>query len=216
MIAFNQPVVINSRTIPSGAYAMVTIPDEREWTVMLNTDTTKLYGDPSEYDPKTEAIAFKVVPEKSNRFYESLTVSLDIIKYDAVFYLSWENTQISFPINTRSYEKALAEITKSIEANPKDPERLSQAAWFYYMNNDNPQQMLAWVDTALENGDDRWLLRQRFDILERMQNYDEASKAAARAIAFLKTTKPVSWEDGIRGYRESMQRWPKRFQRPID
>ena len=169
MIAFDHPVVINNKTIPAGAYALLTIPDEREWTVMLSSDTTKLYGDPSEYDQKTEAIAFKVVPRKSDRYYESLTLLLDIVKYDAVFYLAWENTQISFPIKTLSYEKALSEITKSIKANPADPERLSQATWFYYMNNDDPQQMLTWIDKALESGDERWLLRQRFDILERMQ-----------------------------------------------
>jgi tetratricopeptide (TPR) repeat protein len=216
MIAFDHPVVINNKTIPAGAYALLTIPDEREWTVMLNSDTTKLYGDPSEYDLKTEVIAFKVIPRKSDRYYESLTLLLDIVKYDAVFYLTWENTQISFPIKTLSYETALSEITKSIKANPTDPERLSQAAWFYYMNNDDPQQMLVWIDKALESGDDRWLLRQRFDVLERMEKYDEAARAATRAITFLKTTKPISWEEGVRDYQERIQRWPKHAQRAID
>lgn len=216
MIAFDHAVVINNKTIPPGAYALLTIPDEREWTVILSSDTTKLYGDRSEYDPKTEAIAFKVVPRKSDRYYESLTLSLDIVKYDAIFYLAWENTQISFPIKTLSYEKALSEIAKSIKANPNDPERLSQATWFYYMNNDDPQQMLAWVDKALESGDDRWLLRQRFDVLERMQKYDEAALAATRAITFLKTTKPISWEEGVLDYQERVQRWPKHAQRAID
>lgn len=210
MIAFDQPVVISSKTIPAGTYALVTIPDKSEWTVMLNSDTSKFYGDPIEYDLKTEAISFKVVPGKSDRYYESLTVSLDIVKYDAVFYLAWENTQVSFPIKTLSYQKALAEITKSIQASPNDPERLSHAAWFYYMNNDDPEQMLAWIDKALESGDERWILRQRFDIFERMQKYDEAAKAAERAIAFLKTTKPIHWEDGVRDYAERMKHWPKK------
>ena len=210
MISFDTPVEINGKTIPAGAYALLTIPHETDWTVMLNSDTSKIYGDPKEYDTRTEIISFKVTPRKSDRFYESLTMSVDIIRYDAVFFLSWENTQISFPIKTRSYERAISEIRKSIQQGPDDPERLSQAAFFYFMNNDDPQQILTWVDRALQAGDERWLLQQRFEILERMQNYDEAAKAAERSIFFLSRTKPDSWEEGIQGYKERMRRWPKR------
>jgi len=210
MISFDTPVEINGKTIPAGAYALLTIPHETEWTVMLNSDTSKIYGDPREYDMRTEVVSFKVTPRKSDRFYESLTMSIDIIRYDAVFFLSWENTQISFPIKTRSYERAISEIRKSTQQAPDDPERLSQAAFFYFMNNDDPQQILTWVDRALQAGDERWLLQQRFDILERMQNYDEAAKAAERSISFLSRTKPDSWEEGIQGYKERMRRWPKR------
>ncbi len=210
MISFDTPVEINGKTIPAGAYALVTIPDEMEWKVMLNSDTTKPYGDPIEYDTRTEAISFKVTPRKSDRYYESLTMSIDIVKYDAVFFLSWENTQISFPIKTLSYERAVSEIRKSIEQNPDDPERLSRAAFFYFMNNDDPEQILAWLDQALKAGDERWILRQRFDILERMQNYDEAAKTADRAIAFLTRTKPDAWEEEVQGYKESKHRWSKR------
>jgi tetratricopeptide (TPR) repeat protein len=210
MIAFDTPVEINGRTIPAGAYALVTIPDEMEWKVMLNSDTSKVYGDPTEYDTKTEVISFKVTPGKSDRYYESLTMSIDIVRYDAVFLLSWENTQISFPIKTHSYERAVSEIRKSLKQNPDDPEQLSQASFFYFMNNDDPQQILAWLDKALQAGDERWILQQRFDILERMQKYDEATKAAERSISFLTRTKPDSWEESIQGYKERMRRWQKR------
>ena len=44
--AFDTPVEINGKTIPAGVYALVTIPRETEWTVMLNSDTSKIYGDP--------------------------------------------------------------------------------------------------------------------------------------------------------------------------
>src|SRR5687767_12600444 len=85
LIAFDKPVMIHNKAIPAGAYALVTIPNEREWTVLLNSDTSKLYGDPSEYNQTTEAVAFNVVPTTSSRFYESMTISIDISKYDAVF-----------------------------------------------------------------------------------------------------------------------------------
>jgi tetratricopeptide (TPR) repeat protein len=207
-IAFDQPVVINNQTIPAGAYALLTIPDEKEWIVLLNSDTSKIYGEPYEYDQKNEVISLKVNSARTDHYYNSLTIHVDIAKYDAVLYLAWEQTQISFPIKTQSYEKAVAAIHQAVNANPNNPETLSRAAWFYYMNNDDPQQILAWLDKALLAGDERWILQQRFDILERMKKYNEAKKAAERAIGFLKTTKPISWEDGVRGYEERMKSWP--------
>ncbi|HEY3404394.1 MAG TPA: DUF2911 domain-containing protein [Ohtaekwangia sp.] len=210
LIGFDQPVMINNKTIAAGTYALVTIPDENEWTILLNSDTAKIYGAPYEYDKKNEVIAFRVTPGKSDQFYESLTLSLDIIQYDAIFRLAWENTTISFPIKTLSYEKAKAEIASAIQANPGDPERLAQAAWFYYMNNDNPQQILAWLNEALKQGDDRWVLEQRFDVLIRMKDYNEATKTGNRAITFLKTTKPESWENEVKEYEEKMKQFPKK------
>ncbi|MBK5279274.1 MAG: DUF2911 domain-containing protein [Bacteroidia bacterium] len=40
----------------AGIYALVSIPGKEQWTVLLNADTSKIYGDPSEYDPKTEIL----------------------------------------------------------------------------------------------------------------------------------------------------------------
>lgn len=207
-ISFDQPVVINNKRIPAGAYALLTIPDEKEWTVLLNSDTSKIYGEPYEYEKENEVISFTVKPARTDHYYNSFTMYMDIARYDATLYLAWEQTEISFPIKTESYEKAVSAILKSVQTSPNDPETLSRAAWFYYMNNADPQQMLAWVDQALLAGDDRWILHQRVDILERMKNYAEAKKAAERAIVFLKTTKPDSWQDGVNGYEERMKRWP--------
>ncbi|HZY78484.1 MAG TPA: DUF2911 domain-containing protein [Cyclobacteriaceae bacterium] len=208
-ISFSTPVEISNKNIAAGSYAFITTPGEKEWTVFLNSDTTKIYGDPSEYNVDTEITSFKVIPVKTDRFYESLTISIDINKYDATLYLSWENTQISFPIKTRSYERSVAEIKKYLATNPTDPEMYALAAWFYYMNNDDSQQALTWIDKGLAMGDNRWLYSLRFDVLERMKNYAEARKTADRAIAFMKRAKPVEWEDTVVSYEERVKKLPR-------
>lgn len=210
VISFDQPVIIGGKNISAGAYALLTIPGKQEWTVLLNTDTAKVYGEPYEYDPKNEVLAFCVASEKINTFHQSMTISFDIARYDATLRLSWEETTISFPIRTHSFERALAEIKKAVGQHPKDQETLTNAAWFYYMNNLDPQQILAWIDTALAQGDERWAHQLRFDVLERMQNYDGAKESALRAIRFLETTKPISWEEGVQGYKERMAKWAKK------
>jgi tetratricopeptide (TPR) repeat protein len=207
-ISFDQEVIIDDKRIPPGIYAFITIPDEREWTVLLNTDTSKIYGDPSEYDAKTEVVSFKVTPQKTNRFYESLTFDLDIVKYDAVFYLAWENTQIHFPIATRSHQKAIAEIDKVLNKNPNDQEALATASYYYFMNNEDAGQILQWLNKALGLGEERWIYYQKVDVLERMKDYGEARKTANTAIAFLSRTKPEGWEYSVREYEKRIKQWP--------
>ena len=208
-LSFDQEVIINNKTIPPGIYAFLAIPDEKEWTVMLNTDTSKIYGDPREYDVKNEVVRLQAYPVKTHRFYESLTFDLDIAHNDAIFMLSWENTQIEFPIATRSHEKAVSEITKGLEKDPENANLLAMASYYYFMNNENPEQILKWLDKAQALGGDRWVYQQKVDILERMKKYPEARKAADSGIAFLQRTKPQEWETEVRMYQERMKNWPK-------
>jgi hypothetical protein len=206
--AFDRDVIIDGKTAKAGIYSVATIPDEKEWIVMLNTDTTKIYGEPYEYDVKTEALRFKVVPEKTSRFYESLTIYVDVARWDATLFMAWENTQIHFDIKTGSYPEAISEIDASLKKNPNDQELLLQAAWYYYMNNENSEQALQWVNKALSISENRWAYEQRVDLLERMKKYDEARKATDIAITFLRRTKPEAWEASVNQYAARIKQWP--------
>jgi hypothetical protein len=209
-ISFNTDVVINKTNVAAGAYAIVSIPGEKEWVMTLNSDTSKIYGDPSEYDMRNEVVRFAVHPEKTTRFYESLTFDLDISRDDAVLFLSWENTQVHFVIETGGRRTALAEIQRALEENPRDPSLLSQAAYYYYTHNEDQAQALQWITTALSSGEERWLLRQKFDVLKKMKNYPEARTAASHAIDFLSRTKPIEWEIGVRQYEEEVRGFSRR------
>jgi hypothetical protein len=207
-ISFDHEVVINGKSVLAGAYALVTIPDEKNWTIMLNSDTSKRYGDPSEYDPATEVVRLNTQSQKSDRFYESLTIELDIKRNDAILHLSWENTRISFSIATGSHEKALVAIRHALDSAPRDPEILARASFYYTMNNEDPEQALKWLDVAIANGGERWVYFQKFDLLARLKKYPEARKAARDGIAFLKRTKPQEWDGEISTYEGMMKAWP--------
>jgi tetratricopeptide (TPR) repeat protein len=209
-ISFDREVIINNKPIPAGIYALVTIPDEKTWTVLLNTDTSKVYGDPSEYNTATEVTRFQVTPERTDRFYESLAMELDIVQGDAEFFLSWENTRIHFPIKTGSHKQAMEAISTALAQTPNDQELLAQASWYYYMSNESSEQALTWLNKALSLGQDRWVLRQKVDVLERMKRFDDARIAASEAIAFLKNNKPDAWEIGVSQYEAQMARWPRK------
>ena len=207
-ISFDDDVFINNTKVAAGIYAILTIPGEKSWTVLFNSDTSKRYGDPKEYDVKTELLRFNVTPKTSGRFYESLTISLDIVRYDVVLYLAWENTEINFRIATGAHEKTMAEIEKAIEANPKNQDELSMASYYYFMNNESPEKMLKWLDMALALGEERWVYHQKVDVLERLKRYNDARKSAQAAIGFLTRSKPVDWEISVSDYQTRMGKWP--------
>lgn len=209
-ISFDKEVVINGKSVPAGAYALVTIPDKEQWTVMLNSDTSRIYGDPSEYDPATEVVRLHTPSRKTDRLYETLTFDLDMKRNDAIFYLSWENTQVSFAIATRSHEKALANIKQALEKAPHDPEILARSSHYYFMNNEDPQQVLQWLDLAIAHGGDRWVYSQKFEQLARLKKYADARKAAREAIAFLERTKPQEWDNEVRGYEDRIKSLSKK------
>ena len=208
-ISFDRAVIINGKTIPAGIYAFVTIPGKNEWTVLLNSDTSRIYGDPSEYDVANEVVRLSVKPERTHRLYESLLIDIDIIRYDAIVYLSWEHTQIHFAVSTGAHEKTVAEIKDAMKQNPRDPVFLAQASYYYAMNNLDPEQVLQWLDEAILLGGDRWVYHQKVDMLEKLRRYEEARKAASSSIAFLQRTKPVEWKDEIEIIENKMKSWPK-------
>ena len=161
----------------------------------------------SEYDIKTEVLRFAVKPEHTERFYESLTIDLDIVHSDGVLFLAWENTQIHFSIATGAHQKAITDIKKALSEKPEDVELLTSAAWYYYMTNESSEQILQWLNKALSIKEDRWALAQKVDVLERMKNYKDARTTANTAIEFMKRTKPDSWEDTVKHYEEKLKGW---------
>lgn len=208
-IQLKDEVTINNKKIPPGIYAIVTIPDEHEWTVMLNTDTSKVYGDPSEYNITHEVVRMQVIPETTSRFYESLTIDLDVINHSANFFLSWENTQIHFMINTHSHAKALTEINNALQSNGHDTDVLLNAAYYYTTNHESLDQALQWINKAITIKEDRWAYAQKIDVLEKMKNYREAKKTSEAAIAFLRKTKPQEYQSTIENFKNRMQQWQK-------
>ena len=209
-ISFDRDVVINKRLITSGTYAILAIPDKKQWTILLNSDTSKTYGDPSEYDVRTEAVRWIVTPQDTDRYYESLTMEIDVLQSDAVFYLSWENTQVSFNLKTGAHEEALKRIAAGLEKHPLDPNILSQASNYYLMTNESAEQILEWLETALTHGGDRWAYQLKVETLVRLKRYKEAQTAATQATQFLEKTKPVEYNTEINSYHLRMKTWKKR------
>lgn len=160
-IKFSEALTIGGQKVPAGNYSLFSIPNADEWTIVLNRDTT-MHGTGG-YDQAKDLVRFKAKPEATNRFYEAFTIEIqDIVKNNANLYLTWENTSVKLPIQTTADEKIMAEIKKKIvDEKGTRPLLLFQAANYYYENDKDINQALAWIQqTTAQEAKANFLMTQ--------------------------------------------------------
>jgi hypothetical protein len=95
-ISFSQDVEIAGKVIKKGKYGFFTIPNEKEWTLILNKNWKQHLTD--EYTPKEDILRWKVTPE-AHAHTERLAyqVIAEENKAGKVVFL-WEKVKISFDV----------------------------------------------------------------------------------------------------------------------
>ncbi|HNP99362.1 MAG TPA: DUF2911 domain-containing protein, partial [Bacteroidia bacterium] len=101
----NGPIEIAGQNLDSGKYSLFTIPGENTWTIILNKDNT-MHGT-SQYNQEHDVMRFRVIPGKSNNYYETFTIDINefTASGSAKLILSWENTQVKISLNNPAYNK---------------------------------------------------------------------------------------------------------------
>jgi hypothetical protein len=184
-IIFSEDVTIHNSTIKAGAYSLFTIPTPTEWTVIFNTDTT-LYG-AYDHDAKKDVVRFKVQPQQAGRFYETFTIDIDIVNYNAEFYLSLENTQIHFPVLTGADERIMASIRQQLIFHESDNGNVYEgAADYYILNNKDIQQALHFAEQAIRKNGEVSSYYRKMQIMDKLGNYPAAIEAAKAGIQYIR------------------------------
>lgn len=91
-IEFSEMVAIAGKELKEGKYALFTIPGEREWIVIFNSEYDQ-WGD-FNYDEKKDVLRLSVTPEKSD-FHEVMEFEID---HTGKLYLYWENLKLPLQI----------------------------------------------------------------------------------------------------------------------
>lgn len=206
-IDFSKDVVIHNKNISKGTYSIFTIPGTNEWTVILNKDTT-LYG-VSSYDATKDIIRLKVKAYSTARYYESLTIDIDIVPNNAIVYVSWENTFISFEVKTES-DKVVNDFIQQylLTDKSRNPDEYAAASEYYYYLNKDLDRALVLIDKAIALKNESWYYRQKVDILELQKKYKEAIVLATLAISI--DQKRTDWD--FRAKQQSEAAYKKRIE----
>jgi tetratricopeptide (TPR) repeat protein len=182
LIKFSRPVVVGDNIVNKGTYSVFTIPNTHEWTIILNADTT-LYGE-SGYDSKKDVARINAKTRPSSRYHESLTIDIDVKPNNAIIYITWENTEVAFAVETDT-DKAVTEFIKQNLMTDKssDPEEYATAAEYYYFLGKDLDRALVLIDKAIKRKNASWYYRQKIDILAMQMKYQEAIDCATLAIS---------------------------------
>jgi len=95
-IAFGNKVTFGGEEIDPGTYRLYTIPKEDEWTVVLNSELGQWGAFEPNYSMDVAKITAK--PKKLNTIVDQLTIEFEPSKEGVDLVMSWDDTQVSVPI----------------------------------------------------------------------------------------------------------------------
>lgn len=161
LIKFSDAVNFGGKEVPAGTYSLFTIPGEKEWTILLSSDT-KQWGTAT-YKKEAEVANFKV-PAKASEMVETLDICLEELKTEsAVLSISWEKTRVEVKIGVPTNTKTQKLIDDALASGKDLPGGFyAGAANFYFENNKELPKAIGWMDKAIEkNPKAWWLLRAK-------------------------------------------------------
>ena len=150
-ITVSETVKIAGNDLVAGTYALYTIPEKEEWTIIIHTKTNfrSIAGD--KVKSENDAFRFKVKPVQNPSKVASFTMQFtDIHTKGCTIQLSWENTIINLPVEVEVDAKIEAQMAEFL----KSPESIKHGVYFraaeYYLHNKKDlNQSMEWIDAAL-------------------------------------------------------------------
>jgi tetratricopeptide (TPR) repeat protein len=182
-IKFGDEVIISGKKIPAGTYGLLTIPGEKEWTVIISKQTE--VTSPADYKESEDVVRIKAQSEQMPVKVESFMIVFDNIKptsMDAV--ILWDNTAVVFPITAEIDGKVMAQIDQLMKTD-KPP--YFMAAMYYYENGKDLNKAVEWMDKATqENPKAFWVYHYKANALAKQGKKQEAVEAANKSIQLAK------------------------------
>jgi hypothetical protein len=174
-ISFSREVVFGGEMVPAGSYALLTIPSDGDWTIILNKDA-KLVGT-ADYKPDLDVARVKARTstilhrERLTFLFSDFTdeqVSLD---------LEWETRRVAIPIHVRTGEQVMAAI-KGLDDVGR---RYADTAAYMMQTKRDYDAGLSYVNRSIVLGEtwyNRWL---KASLLAAKGDYTDARTEANRA-----------------------------------
>ncbi|MFA7274425.1 MAG: DUF2911 domain-containing protein [Crocinitomicaceae bacterium] len=198
-IKFADDVKIGGKDVKAGQYALYTIPGKDEWTVIIYKGLENWGA--AGYDITQDVARFTVKPTKLADKYETFTIDFsNFATSSATLNLMWENTKVSFSIETPTeaqIEKQIAEMMAGPSANS-----LYGAARYYLEKERELDKAEMWIAKAIEQKPEAfWMVHVQAKIFAKEGKKKEAIAAAEKSMKMAKESK-----DGDFGYVASNEK----------
>jgi len=185
-ITFGEEVTIGGKKIPAGKYGFLTIPDKKNWTLIITkqVDVTN----PVDYKQEQDVVRVEVKPMELDQPVETFTMQFaDVKPSTCELQVMWDKTAVSLPISSDVETKVMAQIDQLMN---KDTRPYYGAALYYLNSGKDLNQALIWFDKAVELQPNAfWIHHQRANALAKMGKKDEAKAAAEKSKTLAKEQK---------------------------
>jgi len=178
-ITFGEDVSLAGHPIKAGTYALYTIPNKKEWKIMLNTGV-KNWG-PSGFEQEDNVVAFEAPVHRLKKPQETFLISIeDITNNSCNIVLSWEKTSIRIPVKADNNERILSYLDQQLSGD-KPP--YAQAAGYYLSTSQKLDDALKYAGLAIEANPKAyylyWLQARIYQKLGQHKKAVEAAKISA-------------------------------------
>ncbi len=180
-INFSSDVTLEGNPVPAGEYTLYTIPNEKEWTIIIHKKLD------AGQNPKQEddLLRFKVKPKLVPIPVERFTIEVaDMTTNSAKINLEWAQTLVSFGLEVDTDKLVMESINAFKEGeNSNDAGGWYQAARYYYDSGKDLDEALDMINKSLEiNENPFWVLRLKAEILAKKGDYKEAIVFAKKSL----------------------------------
>ena len=205
-ITFSDDVKLEGKSVPAGTYALYSIPDATNWTIMLYKDT-KLGGNVSKYDKTKELTRFNVKGYKRSSFVESFFIDISDLKDGgATMALKWGNFYVPFKLEVSFDEQVTKQIETALAGTTRG--EYYSAASYYFKQGKDLNKAYEWVKKANELDQKYWQLRLQARIEAKLGNYKQAITTAGISSALAKKAGNMGYvkqnDKSIKEWKEMM------------
>ncbi|WP_338793568.1 DUF2911 domain-containing protein [Bernardetia sp. MNP-M8] len=179
-ITFSTDVMVEGQKVEAGSYTIITIPNEKKWTVILNKDS-KGNGVFS-YLEEDDVIRVEVTPKETDmREYLSYMI-LPQSDMEAHLVMSWEKLSIAVKITTDTKANAVASIDKGMGIYGRAWYDYASAAEYYVQNDLDIAKAATWATLSTKLNEQhffpQWIMAQ---VKAKQGKYKEAIAHAKKA-----------------------------------
>jgi hypothetical protein len=179
-IAFGDDFTINGVKVAKGKYGLLSIPGEKEWTIIITKDLN--VTSETAYKQENDVLRVQARPTTLPYTVETFTIDINNIKpTETDVFLRWDRTEVSFKVKAEIDEKIMAAIEKEMAV---DKRPYAQAATYYFENGKDLFKALEWINKSVDARPDAfWLAHTKAKIQHKLKDYNGAIASAENSIA---------------------------------
>ena len=185
-LTFGEEVIIGGVKVKAGKYGLLSIPDKKNWTLIITKqlDVTS----PDAYKQDQDVVRVEAKTMNMVESLESFTMQFANVKSNSCeLHIMWDKTAVALPITSDVEAKVMAQIDQMMN---KDTRPYYNAAMYYMDNGKDLNQALSWFDKAVEMQPTAfWMHHQRANCLAKLGKKDEAKASAEKSMALAKEQK---------------------------